>query len=798
MVSVSHPQEGERKRNGQKPGILILNTDYELNHLLESNFAGKDYRVKILSSPAELDEQLMADNDVFLLCGLGERYTVNEGTMLMNKLCLVKENRNEPYMTVVPSEQQDKGYFKVLGNELQTDARPFDESMRIIRRVFEFSRCMKYRLPIDFAKYIAESIDDVVRGDESRQTASVEMLLSQVREHPGNPELYIALGQAFEARNQPLDAIENYRKALRLKPDDADAFHAIGELLLNRKVAQKLIKLDPSLIRLIEASQDASSEVDHYKNALYLAQGTQGDVESLQKVIAVCQRHQASPQFSYFYPAMIDAATQLAFKLRQPEDQERLFDLIERFVGTMQDADYTIDGENIVGMRIVKRHTGRHTVFDIVPTSSQGVFQSQYVFVKAFTPRQQKSAEIEFTNIETLRRKHGEKIVTPYETVWFPPFAVLAQKPDDERKPVYLVTPLLEGVRADRFLEKITDADTKKRYLLRIMDAGIALQVALKDAGRVAEPEADFYIKRFDEKGIARLEELGILKLTARERTAALAFFNGEIHHPLMDVHAKLKAPYTGSHTLKNLLIDPPSGPVLPEQEVALSRITRCDLEDICNRFFASDHVLAIEDDAVGLTDEGILRELYDRLLSRMLTATHKDQSTDVVAIDGSPTRIRKEAARLLREARIGIKPEAYHDLIARTSLERHLTYAFDRIKEIDQKKDHVRRLEAQYKRLAAFGTWLRNAHTLSGESPFNYDAVFEKLLRRRDEYPDKMWKQFYLFFAVHQDYEAFLRSKQHHLGWVDERMGALWGRNTRSLGYRAFRKIIDAAAAYH
>jgi hypothetical protein len=818
MVDTPARKDSEQPSNGNghKPRVLVLSQDPHLNHLLESRLKLLEYEVNFIDNVEQLEAPDSKFHDVFVLCKLPsgtselERLRMYSREMhFLQKLLLAKGERNEPFLAVVPLERDGDGFrYSVTEN---ASAGAFDEPRRTIYRAFSAYQRLLDNQKVDLAQELLEDMvgsmsREAPKQHERPRPSSIDMLVHMVKETPDNPELYFALGKAYEANNAPVDALTAYQNTLLKQPAHQQALHALGGLLLQPQVAQKLRQKQILELLGILDVQEGSPDVDHYRNALYLAMG---DNEALRKAIDISSRYENQPQLIDFYPTIIDACSRIAFRSRSPADSERLYHAIERFVNTVAKSEQFPDAA--VGMRLVKKGTGRHVVFDVVPTTREGSMQSQHVYIKAFTPKQRKSAAIELENILALHSHHHGRLKTLYGEMLLPGFAVLAQKPDDERSTAYLVTPLLAGERSDRVLEH-KSPDLRREYLARIMAGGVALQRALKDLGRAAAPEDDFYTRRFVEKVLGRIDAFKLTKpLTDTERLSAVDFYRKEINDPLLAVDEKLKLPYTGSHTLKNINIDE-NPPRSPEQEIKhstsprrgkqavvdRSTIARYDIEDISDRFFVSDHALSIEDSAIGITDPSELKDWYDTLLlqffasqpsaPKYLTADYIDQSA-AKAKAGT-------ISKLLRTKGIRCTREQYHDLVARVSLERHITFAFDRIKEIAQKTEQLRSLETRYKPLATYGKMLHDA--IGREDDFNYEGLLNRLMQLRREHPQQSgWQQAFMYVSLHRDYETYLRSKNNHLARVKARMDQLWDKRPRDAGYRAFRKVIDAATAY-
>ncbi len=788
------PLHDDEQRNGKKLRVLILNDNIEMNHLLESRFPANKYRVTIVERLGEIDKELLRAHDIFLL---GAQFHENfyntvggsdEKNILMD-LMAMKRRKGKPYLAMIPV---DIHRFDFYGGESLAGSPRFEESVRIIKGVYGTYQRLKAKEQIDLTPDLVASIDDLVNEPRDAQRVPLEVLRKQITENPENVELRLALGREYEARNQPLDAIQAYETAWRHAPNENERIaNAIGKIVLNRQVNRHLDSDELTQLLRLFTTTKPSVDVDHYKNATYLALG---DEHSLRSAIEVCKRHETTPAFGTFYPALIDAYSKLAILTQRQEDIEQLSNAIERFVEEIRDMEYSADVEGMVGIRLVKKHAGRHTVYNIVPTTRHGTFLSQHVFVKAFTLEEQKSAQIETANIHTLNNRYHGKIRTKYAELEIPSFAVLAKPLKNVPCPSYLVTPLLDGERADRFLEKIAVTDIKHKYLRRIMDCGIALQLAMKRAKRVIEPEPDFYLKRFEKKIIMRMPIMRA-SLKKAEREEALDFIQRELNEPLMGVATQLRLPYTGSHTLKNILIAPSQVPGLSlEEEAQRSTIGRCDLEDASNRFFASDHVLSIEDSAIGLTEPRALAAEYDRLLLRLLTTRKLVDAATRAAVDGNPVNRARIITQLLRKQHIPYSYKQYHDLVARTSLERHLTFAFDRVKEIAIKKAQISKSESPV--LNRWAKYLHTIRSLSEQSTFNYDEALEMMRSRRHAYRDDAWKEFFAYLSLHRDYDAVKRSKDYHVSRVQARMNQLWGK-TNDTGYRVFKKIIEAAAAF-
>lgn len=839
MVS-SRKSTGKTQGNGKKPRVLILSDNAQINQLLERRFQISGHPVTLIddinalvSDSLKVDEDSIAQHDVFLICKPpnGEPHTTIRFQKFLSDLMYHKAHKDRPHLTVTPEERPDG--FRFMVQERITGHEGFDAAMNIIQRVFATYEQSQAGMPIDLTLDVADSIDDLIleKTPREEQRMSLPVLEHEIKAARDDTtrviELRQALGKHYESLKQPLAALNTYVTSLKNRPEDNPALRSLGELLLNQNLTQAVKESSPAQLReilsLFEQSGQVSPDIDHYKNAIYLAIG---DEESLRKAIAVSKIHEGTVHFGYFYPAMIDAYTTLVHRLKRPEDIAELYDLIETLVSAVRGEDYMTDAEATVGIRLVKKHTGRHTVYDIVPTTRQGSIQSQHVFVKAFTPRQRRSARTELENIIALNERNSQGTIrTSYAELDIPPFAVIVEKPADSNKQVYLITPLLEGQRADHYLRALDDPVQKEAYLKEIMDAGIALQIELREAGRVFEPSPDFYVNRFEAKVLERFADIhpSIDEpiTTVEERKEAISFIRNEINNKLIDVGSGLKLPYTGSHTLKNILIDTKEGGSLTDrvateeetaqlqkllfpQELASTphSIKRCDLEDASNRFFVSDHVLSIEDSAIGIHDKDHLKRLYDRLLLRMLAAQNPEMVDDeLFDIDTfTPQKRTAQVERLLKQSNADLDRKNYHDLVARTSFERHLTFAFDRIKEMYIKAQQLGHLESKNEHLRDYGAYIRQLQSMTNQTGLNYDKVLDNLLDVRDRHHPEQWRTTFLYFSLRKDYEIFRQSKDLHLRRVEDRMHELWETEKkfkRASGYKALKKIIAAAKEY-
>lgn len=65
-------------------------------------------------------------------------------------------------------------------------------------------------------------------GGSSSGSSQVDKYLKQTREHPRRPDLWVALGGAYEAAGQPVQAAQAYERAVRLRPNDSDALASLA------------------------------------------------------------------------------------------------------------------------------------------------------------------------------------------------------------------------------------------------------------------------------------------------------------------------------------------------------------------------------------------------------------------------------------------------------------------------------------------------------------------------------------------------------------------------------------------
>jgi tetratricopeptide (TPR) repeat protein len=86
--------------------------------------------------------------------------------------------------------------------------------------------------------------------------ASIRQIEDQIRQHPANPKLYVALGLAYWQRDDFLHALESFQRAVKVGPGSAEAHNWLGVAILEKgdftgSIAEfrKTIALDPKYTR---------------------------------------------------------------------------------------------------------------------------------------------------------------------------------------------------------------------------------------------------------------------------------------------------------------------------------------------------------------------------------------------------------------------------------------------------------------------------------------------------------------------------------------------------------------------
>ncbi|MBI4150852.1 hypothetical protein HY492_01885 [Candidatus Woesearchaeota archaeon] len=778
-----------------KPRVLIFTQDFRLAQALETTFAMSGFPVRSEREYTSLDGTALAGHDIYIICRKDAPDDKDqEFAFFANSILRQKINLKQNFISITPVKEGE-GYRININESLITDdpqnIRSFREARELAQKVLQKYAATPTPDAAEITADLLETIDTVINEVSGEQRISVGLLESQLVDAPNalrRAEVHLSIARQYEQEGDSIRAFQHYLRATKEDAQNQDALHSLGTLVMTPPLIRKLPRRNQELHELLlrfETSPLASVDRDQYVVATCLARG---DEPFLMKALAVSEKHKGSVDYvSRFSPGSIAALFKLS--LHAPKYKIPLYDAIENLVQTFSHEHIPTAEPGTVGMRLVKKGTGRHVVYDSTPTFRRGSHKSQHYFIKAFLHERRASAEIEEQNILALNKKYGSSITVNQTSLRIPSSVVLVQRLSIERKPSYLVTPVIDGERADRFMERVTDPRVREFYRNRIMDAGLVLQRALADLGRTIPSSPDFYTKRFEEKVLPRLEMIG-LKLADKERAAALTFITREINNPLLTVDSRLRLPYTGSHTLKNILIDGPPFAHVSLEAAEKSSIARCDLEDASKRFFASDHTLSIEDSAMGLhadktLDETALRATYDRLLAQFA--------------DGKPETTPSQTEQLLR--RHGFKNEdgtkvdygTYHGLILRTSLERHLTFTFDRIKEIIVKEKLIKQLEDTNTKISAFGKNFQQVRMASKDN-IKYDALFKHLLGQRPKYGnDATWSKMRAYLTLQQDLDALETSKQHHLAFVHYRARQLW-KGRRDFGYRTLRIILEHA----
>ena len=189
------------------------------------------------------------------------------------------------YQTVLDLEPHNRTALRAL-DRLYAKAGPADKHLDVLERLaaIDSPDDRTYR---ELARLYQQS------GNWDALVATYQNHLAETHDVATRVELYVALGQVYEAQLQDLGlAIDAYREVLACEPDEPRALEALGRLYERRGEWDRAID---AMTRLVQLAEDHRTQVELYTRIGQLQYAELGDAESaelsLVRALALEPRH---------------------------------------------------------------------------------------------------------------------------------------------------------------------------------------------------------------------------------------------------------------------------------------------------------------------------------------------------------------------------------------------------------------------------------------------------------------------------------------------------------------------------